>query len=98
MGYVISVCEKFEIDVPDMSARYMNDIRSIRQRYDISVEHHYHYDIFNSAIDFQLEELHYMFNDNAVEILKLSSSLEPKNNFSLFDIKQICTLVLDILV
>ena len=29
---------------------------------------------------------------NAVELLRLSSSLEPRNNFRLFDIEQICTL------
>lgn len=92
LHYVISVCEKFEINVPDMSARYMDGIRSVRQRDDISVEHHYHYDVFNSDIDFQLEELQYMFNDNAVELLRLSLSLEPKNNFRLFDKEQICTL------
>ena len=92
LGYVISVCEQYAIDVPEMSARYMDGIRSVRQRDDISVEHHYHYDVFNSAIDFQLEELHYRFNDNAVELLRLSSSLEPRNNFRLFDIEQICTL------
>ena len=92
LGYVISVCEQYAIDVPEMSARYMDGIRSVRQRDDISVEHHYHYDVFNSAIDFQLEELYYRFNDNAVELLRLSSSLEPRNNFRLFDSEQICTL------
>ncbi|XP_017217245.2 uncharacterized protein LOC108194821 [Daucus carota subsp. sativus] len=92
LEYVISVCEKFEIDVPDMNSRYMDNIHSVRKRDDISIEHHYHYDIFNSAIDYQVEELNYRFNDNAVELLRLSSSLESKNNFSLFDIEQICTL------
>ncbi|XP_063938086.1 uncharacterized protein LOC135147947 [Daucus carota subsp. sativus] len=92
LEYVISVCEKFKIDVPDMNSRYMDNIHSVRQRDDISIEHHYHYNIFNSAIDYQVEELNYRFNDNAVELLRLSSSLESKNNFSLFDIEQICTL------
>ena len=79
LHYVISVCEKNGITVSDMSARYMDEFRSVRQSDDISVEHHYHYDVFNSAIDFQLEELQYRFNDHAVELLRLSSSLEPKN-------------------
>ncbi|KAK1391485.1 hypothetical protein POM88_010541 [Heracleum sosnowskyi] len=90
--YVISVCEKNGIIVPDMSARYMDEFRYVRQSDDISVEHHYHYDVFNYAIDFQLEELQYRFNDHAVELLRLSSSLEPKNNFGLFDKEQICTI------
>nr|XP_017221579.1 PREDICTED: zinc finger MYM-type protein 1-like [Daucus carota subsp. sativus] len=93
LDYVMSVCEKYDIDIPDMNARYMDGIRSVRQRDNISVEHHYHYDVFNSAIDFQLEELHYRFNDDAVQLLRLSTSLEPKNNFRLFDIENICTLV-----
>ena len=63
LGYVISVCKQYAIDVPEMSARYMDVIRSMRQKDDISVEHHYHYNVFISAIDFQLEELHYRFND-----------------------------------
>ncbi|XP_074355772.1 uncharacterized protein LOC141695424 [Apium graveolens] len=92
LDYVMSVCAKYKIDVPDMNARYMDGIRSVRQRDDISVEHHYHYDVFNSAIDFQLEELHYRFNDTAVQLLRLSSSLEPKNNFMMFDIEHIYTL------
>ncbi|XP_074351957.1 uncharacterized protein LOC141691113 [Apium graveolens] len=75
-----------------MNARYMDGIQSVRQIDDISVEHHYHYDIFNSAIDFQLEELHYRINDDIVQLLRLSTSLEPKNNFRLFDIEHICTL------
>ncbi|XP_074346932.1 uncharacterized protein LOC141685745 [Apium graveolens] len=92
LDYVMSVCAKYKIDVPDMNACYMDGIRSVRQRDDISVEHHYHYDVFNSVIDFHLEELHYRFNDTTVQLLRLSSSLEPKNNFRLFDIQHICTL------
>ncbi|XP_074326913.1 uncharacterized protein LOC141664857 [Apium graveolens] len=36
-----------------------------------------------------LKELHYRFNDTAVQLLRLSSSLELKNNFMLFDIEHI---------
>ncbi|KAK1391495.1 hypothetical protein POM88_010551 [Heracleum sosnowskyi] len=86
------LCEKNGIIVPDMSALYMDEFLYVRQSDDISVKHHYHYDVFNYAIDFQLEELQYRFNDHAVELLRLSSSLEPKNNFGLFDKEQICTI------
>ena len=44
---------KFAIDVPKISARYMKGICSVWQRDYISIEHHYYYDMFNSAIDFQ---------------------------------------------
>ena len=64
----------------------------VRQKDDVSVEHYYRCDVFYHAIDFQLEELHTRFNDDAVELLNFSSALEPKNNFKLFDIDRICTL------
>ncbi|XP_074346469.1 uncharacterized protein LOC141685253 [Apium graveolens] len=92
LDYVMSVCAKYKIDVPDMNARYVDNFRSVRQINGISVEHHYHYDVFIYAINFQLEELHYRFNDNTVQLLRLSSSLEPQNNFELFDMGNICTL------
>ncbi|KAL8091036.1 hypothetical protein AgCh_040218 [Apium graveolens] len=66
LDYVTLVCVKHKFNIPDMNTRYMDDIRSVRQIDDKSVEHHFHYDVFNSAIDFQLEELHYRFNDEAV--------------------------------
>ncbi|XP_074362059.1 uncharacterized protein LOC141702260 [Apium graveolens] len=49
---------------------------------------------FDIILDYvmSLKELHYRFNNNYVQILRLSSSLEPKNNFRLFDIEHICTL------
>ncbi|XP_074336080.1 uncharacterized protein LOC141673248 [Apium graveolens] len=39
-----------------------------------------------------LEELHYRFNDEVMQLLRLNTSLESKNNFSLFDIEHICAL------
>ncbi|XP_074328059.1 uncharacterized protein LOC141665970 [Apium graveolens] len=49
---------------------------------------------FHIFLDYvtSLEELHYRFNDEVVQLLRLSTSLEPKNNFSLFDIEHICAL------
>jgi len=50
----------------------------------VTVYQHYHYDIFNSTIDFQLEELNSRFSDGTVKLLVFSSTLEPKNNFKSF--------------
>ncbi|XP_074374469.1 uncharacterized protein LOC141714871 [Apium graveolens] len=83
LDYVTSVCVKHKFNVPDMNDRYMDGIRSARQIDNKLVEHHYHYDVFNYAIDFLLEELHYRFNDEAVQLLRLSTSLEPKKQFQL---------------
>ncbi|XP_042432463.1 zinc finger MYM-type protein 1-like [Zingiber officinale] len=76
----------------EMSARYKHSSRSCQQKDAITVEHHFHYDIFNVAIDFQLEELNSRFSDETVELLMLSSALDPKDNFNRFNIDKICNL------
>ncbi|XP_074337071.1 uncharacterized protein LOC141674251 [Apium graveolens] len=43
--------------------------------------------------DISLEELRYRFDDDVVQLLRLSTSLEPNNNFRLLDIEHICTLI-----
>jgi hypothetical protein len=68
-----------------MNTSYKKAIdRSCQQQESVTVYQHYHYDIFNSIIDFQLEELNFRFSDGTVEFLALISGLEPKNNFKLF--------------
>jgi hypothetical protein len=59
----------------------------------VTVYQHYHYDIFNSTIDFQVEELNSRFSDGTVELLILSSALEPKDNFKSFKADAIYKLV-----
>jgi hypothetical protein len=53
---VVSFSNKFEVDIPDLGARYVKG-RGRLQRDHIIVEHHYHFDVFNATIDFQLQEL-----------------------------------------
>jgi hypothetical protein len=59
---------------------------SCQQQGSMTVYHHYHYDIFNSTIDFQFEELNSIFSDGTVKLLVLSSALEPKDNFKSFKV------------
>ena len=54
---------------------------------------HYHYDMFNLAIDFQLEELNSRFSDGTTKLLILSSILELKDNFKSFKVDAICKLI-----
>jgi len=54
----------------------------------MTVYQHYHYDIFNSIIDFQLEELNFRFSDGTVELLALIFVLEPKDNFKSFTLNE----------
>jgi hypothetical protein len=48
---VVSFCKKFEIDIPDLGACCVQH-RGLHQRDHITVEHQYHFDIFNATIDF----------------------------------------------
>jgi hypothetical protein len=71
---VKSFCEKNEIDVPDMNARYTRARgRSCRQNEESSMtmEHHFSIDVFIAAIDFQLQELDNRFSEHAVELFVL---------------------------
>jgi hypothetical protein len=56
------------------------------------VERHYHFAIFNAAIDFQLQELNCRFGEKAVKLLTLSLALDPKDGYKSFKIDDICSL------
>jgi hypothetical protein len=54
---------------------------------------HYHFDIFNAAIDFQLQELDSRFGERTMKLLTLSSAFDPNDAYKQFNINDICTLV-----
>ncbi|XP_073030759.1 uncharacterized protein [Primulina eburnea] len=90
---VQSVCENNGIEIPDMNACYRSATRrSCHQRNSITFEHHYRFDVFHAAINFQVEELNNRFNDGSVELLRLSSALEPRDKFKLFNVDDIYKL------
>ncbi|KAK4557712.1 hypothetical protein RGQ29_007467 [Quercus rubra] len=78
---VISFCEKHRIDILDMNA------------HNVTNEHHYRVNIFYATIDSQLQELNYRFNEDAMELLRLSSTLEPREALKSFRISDLCLLV-----
>ncbi|CAI0435663.1 unnamed protein product, partial [Linum tenue] len=84
-------CKDYSITVPDFSASHFEG-RPCRQVDTITNEHHYHFDIFNAALDVQIEELRARFEEKIVELLKLSSSLDPSNGYKAFDVNAICSL------
>ncbi|XP_050378430.1 uncharacterized protein LOC126795693 [Argentina anserina] len=93
VGEVKSFCEKHDLDMPDLSARYKSGTcRDCQQRNFISIEHHYHIDVFNVWIDLQLSELNRIFSDQASELLILSSTLDPRDNFMSFKAEDVCNL------
>ncbi|KAH9672100.1 TTF-type domain-containing protein [Citrus sinensis] len=90
---VVSFCEKYDITMLDMSDCYMEGTRrSCQQKNYVTVEHHYHFDVFNVVIDFQLMELNSRFSEQTVELLTLSSALDPVDGFKSFDIDNIFSL------
>ena len=40
------------------------------------MEHHYHFDIFNATIDFQLQELDCRFGKRVMELLTLNENFD----------------------
>ncbi|XP_075521376.1 uncharacterized protein LOC142554597 [Primulina tabacum] len=94
LSHVKEVCVKYDIEIPHMEAHYKSGTgRSCQHNDSITVEHHYRFDVFTAAIDFQVEELNDRFEDEAVELLKLSCALEHKENFNLLNVNHIYRLV-----
>jgi len=91
---VISFCKHQDIEVPDMDACFSSVGRSRRKTKSITVEHHYRVDIFTAIIDQQLQELNNRFNEQAIELLKLSTTLDLKNNYKLFSVEDIYAYLL----
>ncbi|CAL2234036.1 unnamed protein product [Prunus armeniaca] len=90
---VVSFCELHCVDVPDMGGRYMTGTRrSCQQKDFIIIEHAYRIDVFNDVIDCMMRELNDRFPEQTVELLTLSSALDPRNSFMSFNIEHICKL------
>ncbi|XP_017248347.1 uncharacterized protein LOC108219412 [Daucus carota subsp. sativus] len=66
--------------------------RGCQQRDLVTNEHHYYFKIFNVIINVQLMELNDRFTEQSIELLVLSSALDPKDQFKKFDIDKICVL------
>ncbi|KAJ8775426.1 hypothetical protein K2173_023191 [Erythroxylum novogranatense] len=87
-------CEKVNIPMLDLNSLYVAKRgRAHHQQDEILLEHHYKVDIFNAVIDSQLQELNNKFNDHTVELLILSSTLDPKEIHRSFRVDDICKLV-----
>ncbi|XP_022853547.1 uncharacterized protein LOC111374996 [Olea europaea var. sylvestris] len=77
-----------DVDIP-----YLNSFYKIGcPREEVTLEHHYHFNVFNEAIDFQLMEINTRFNELLVELLSLTIALDPRNSFESFNGDDICKL------
>ena len=92
---VKAFCLENEIDIPNLEAVYTSSRGKVRRQIEsfTTLEHHFKVDIFYATIDCQLHELNGRFCDQALELLTLSSSLNPKNAYSSFKVDDICKLV-----
>ncbi|GKC14074.1 zinc finger MYM-type protein 1-like protein [Tanacetum coccineum] len=88
---VTAFCKKHGIRIPDFSAPYFEG-RSVRNQDNATNEHHYHYDVYNETIDFQLRELDSRFSEKIVELLELSSALDPRDGYISFNSDSILKL------
>jgi hypothetical protein len=84
-------CSKQGIIVPNMTDFYADYIRS-RAENEITVEHHYRYDIFTVAVDQQAQELNQRFSEQSTELMRLCTSLDPRDSFSSLNIDDVCSL------
>lgn len=85
-------CQKHDIATPNMQDAHVVG-RGRHQQSHVTIAHHYQFDIFNVTLDTQLSALNERFNEKAMELLILSSALEPKDGYKSFKIDEICNLV-----
>ena len=86
---VKSFCEKHDVEIPDMSARYTAGRGQSRSQIDhITIEHHFRVDIFMVTIDSQSQELNNRLKEDVMEL----SALDPRDDYRLFKIEDICRL------
>ncbi|XP_023752846.2 uncharacterized protein LOC111901193 [Lactuca sativa] len=87
---ILNVMELVSATKEDMNAPYTS-IRYRPRKIDnhVTFEHFYRVDLFTATLDKQLHELNSRFNDRAMELLRLSSTLVSK----VINVDQICLLV-----
>ncbi|XP_024971972.1 uncharacterized protein LOC112510856 [Cynara cardunculus var. scolymus] len=90
---VKSFCQVRNVDIPDLSYTYFSRGNRARNEHsDHTLEHHYRVDIFYEAIGCQLMEIDHRFSHGSKEMLRLASTLDPKNAYETFrslDVRQL---------
>ena len=90
---VKSFCKARNVDIPKINTHYVaGQGRGQHQEDNFTIEHH-RVNIFYVAIDCELQELSSPFNKHAMELLIISSTLEPRECRKSFRIGDTCQLV-----
>ncbi|KAH1195850.1 Zinc finger MYM-type protein 1 [Glycine max] len=92
---VMEICNKHDIDVPDLDAPYVQGKKPRRHATTSSVSnlHHYKHDCLFSVLDLQLHELNARFDEENTELLQCVSCLSPLSSFEAFDVKKLLRMV-----
>jgi hypothetical protein len=85
-------CDKNEIKVPNMEKEVNARGTSARRRQKVTNMHYYSVDIFLAAIDAIMSEMNHRFNEVSSELLVCMTCLNPRNNFSEFDVDKLVRL------
>ncbi|KAL9691969.1 hypothetical protein QQ045_012397 [Rhodiola kirilowii] len=84
-------CEH-DIIMPDMSLPYKRGAR--RNGMNITNEHYFRVNVLYAVIKSQMAELDNKFTESSIEILVLSASFHPRNNFKAFKVEDVLLLAL----
>ncbi|KAK2427226.1 zinc finger MYM-type protein [Trifolium repens] len=90
---VVKVCNKLDIDVPDMDATYVQRKKPRKQDPSVSNLHHYKHDCLFSVVDLQLQELSARFDEENTELLQCVACLSPRSSFAAFDVDKLMRMV-----
>ncbi|XP_058181281.1 uncharacterized protein LOC131299720 [Rhododendron vialii] len=85
MDEVFAFCRGNNIGVSSMEGLYVAQGRSRRRAHEKTISHHYHFEVMNTVIDRQLQELDNRFNEVSTELLLCVACLNPSNSFASFD-------------
>ncbi|KAI8559486.1 hypothetical protein RHMOL_Rhmol04G0177600 [Rhododendron molle] len=92
MEEVATFCDANSIDVPSMDGTYICQGRSRRRAQATTNLHHYHFELLNTVVDRQLQELNSRFNEVNTELLLCVACLHPSDSFTSFDKKRLVRL------
>ncbi|KAK5802969.1 hypothetical protein PVK06_030603 [Gossypium arboreum] len=89
-------CKDHEIEVFNLSALYkVGQGQSRIQKDNLTIKHHYRFDIFITSIGSLLIEMNSHFNDEVMKLLVLSYVLDPSDNYKAFWVEDIYKLMND---
>ncbi|XP_024966044.1 zinc finger MYM-type protein 1-like [Cynara cardunculus var. scolymus] len=86
-----SFCDKHKIVKLDMAEAYVNT-RNSRKMMNITNQHYYNYDIFNTVLDMQIRKFGDRFGEISTDLLQNMATLNPRNSFSQFNKSSILKL------